>query len=152
MSVTVEALATQYSLDDLQQSCVIPPPPGLEPSLLTCSLEKVDVLEGGRFAYQLQSWASPPVADRVKRQFQSATVVLERNSNTTDNETDQNWRLVAWATSDDTTTAEPVYIRGHGSELLHIPVTSKGSGGANEDVVFIRVVSDGRWLDLYQPA
>jgi hypothetical protein len=148
MSVTVEALATQYSLDDLRESCVIPPPPGLEPYLLTCSLEKVDVLEGGRFAYQLQSWASPPVADRVKRQFQSATVVLERNSNTTDNETGQNWRLVAWATSDDTTTAEPVYIRGHGSELLHIPVTSKGSGGANEDVVFMRVESDGRWQDI----
>jgi len=148
MSVTVEALATQYSLDDLRQSCVIPPPPGLEPSLLTCSLRKVDVLEGGRFVYQLQSWASPPVADRVQRQFQYATVVLERGSDVTDNEGGQNWRLVAWATSDDTSTAEPVYIRGHGSELLHIPVTSKGSGGANEDVVFIRVVSDGRWLDL----
>jgi hypothetical protein len=148
MSVTVEALATQYTLDDLRESCVTPPPPGLEPSLLTCSLNKVDVLEGGRFAYQLQSWASPPVADRDQRHFQSATVVLERNSNVTENDAGQHWRLIAWATSEDTSTAEPVYITGDGVELLHMPVTSKGSGGANEDVVFMRVQSDGRWLDI----
>ena len=148
MSVTVEALATQHSLDDLRQSCVTPPPPGLEPSLLTCSLDKVDVLEGGRFAYQLQSWASPPVADRDQRHFQSATVVLERNSNVTENDAGQHWRLIAWATSEDTSTAEPVYITGDGVELLHMPVTSKGSGGANEDEAFMRVQSDGRWLDI----
>ena len=148
MSVTVEALATQHSLDDLRQSCVTPPPPGLEPSLLTCSLDKVDVLEGGRFAYQLQSWASPPVADRDQRHFQSATVVLERNSNVTESDAGQHWRLIAWATSEETSTAEPVYITGDGVELLHIPVTSKGSGGANEDEAFMRVQSDGRWLDI----
>lgn len=148
MSVTVEALARQHSIDDLRQSCVTPPPPGLEPSLLTCSLDKVDVLESGRFIFQLQSWASPPVADRDQRYFQSATVVLERNSNITDNGPAQHWQLVGWATSNETSTAEPVYIRGDGGEFLHIPVTSKGSGAANEDVAFRRVQSDGLWQDI----
>lgn len=148
MSVTVDALARQYSLEDLRQSCVTPPPPGLEPSLLTCSLDKVDVLEGGRFAYQVQFWASPPVANGARRHVQSATVVLERNSNVTGDNAGQHWRLVAWATSDDASTAEPVYVRGEGGEFLHIPVTSRGSGAANEDVAFRRVHAEGRWQDI----
>ena len=148
MSLTVEALARQYSLNDLRQSCVTPPPPGLEPSLLTCSLDKVDVLAGGRFAYQVQLWASPPVADGAHRHVQSATVVLERNSNVPGNDAGQHLRLVAWATSDDTSTAEPVYIRGNGGEFLHIPVTSNGSGAANEDVAFRRVHKEDRWQDI----
>lgn len=148
ISVTVEALGRRYSLEDLRQSCVTPPPPGLEPSLLTCSLEKVDVLEGGRFAYQVQFWASPAAANGARDHVQFATVVLERLPGVTADETGQHWRLIAWAAPYHSSTAEPVYVMGDKGEFLLIPVTSRGSGAANEDVAFRRIPAEDRWQDM----